>query len=275
MIYNMKTCKICYSSNIKKKFEYFKKPKLEKKYASIDYKNYNRTYYKCGQCDHFSGFSKMFIGKLYTSEYNNSIYSGMLKKNFDKIKKLPSFKSDNYYRVKRIHNFIKQNKDIKNNQFKILDVGSGLGIFPYQMKKKNYNITALDPDKRSCIHIKKNLGIRTIHGDFLKSKLKTKFNLITLNKVIEHVVSPEKMIKKVKKNLNLSGIVYIEAPDIKAQKKGKNREEFHVDHLHIFSKKSLLYLTQKNNLRCILIKSIKEPSGKFTVFGFFQKKLET
>ena len=266
----MKKCKICGSVDTIKKFQYFKKPNSEKKYSTINYKKYNRNYYKCRKCDHFSGFLKMSVGNLYSSEYNNAIYSGMLKKNFNKVRKLPSFKSDNFYRVNRIHNFVKQNKNFKNTKLKILDIGSGLGIFPYQMKKKNYHITALDPDRRSCDHIKKNLGIKAIHGDFLKTKIKTKFNLITLNKVVEHIAHPEKMIKKVKKNLVLGGIIYIEVPDISAQKKGKSREEFHIDHLHIFSKKSLMHLTAKQNLKCILIKSIKEPSGKFTVFGFFK-----
>ena len=261
-------CKICCSTEIIKKFEYLKKPNLEKTYSTINYRKYKRRYYKCQKCNHFSGVLKMSVGKLYSSEYNNAIYSGMLKKNFNKIKKLPNYKSDNFYRVNRIHNFIRQDKDLKNNKFKILDIGSGLGIFPYQMKKKKYHITALDPDRRSCNHIKKNLRIKAIHGDFLKLKLKTKFDLITLNKVAEHVESPEKMIKKAKKNLVLGGIIYIEVPDTTAQKKGKNREEFYIEHLHIFSKKSLSLLLKKTNLKTITIKQIVEPSGKFTVYAF-------
>ena len=76
------------------------------------------------------------------------------------------------------------------------------------------------------------------------------------------------MIKKAKKNLVLGGIIYIEVPDTTAQKKGKNREEFHIDHLHIFSKKSLSLLLKKTNLKTITIKQIVEPSGKFTVYAF-------
>ena len=64
-----------------------------------------------------------------------------------------------------------------------MDIGSGLGIFPYKIIKKNYECTALDPDKNSCLHIKNNLGIKVYHGDYLKMKLK-KFYLSTFNKVI-------------------------------------------------------------------------------------------
>ena len=65
----------------------------------------------------FSGFLKMSIGKLYDSEYNNTVYSGEIK-NFNKIKRIPPFKSDNFFRVTRIDNFIKKiNK--KKDQIKI------------------------------------------------------------------------------------------------------------------------------------------------------------
>ena len=90
-------CKICGSTEIIKKFEYFKKPNLEKTYSTINYRKYKRRFYKCQKCNHFSGVLKMSVGKLYSSEYNNAIYSGMLKKNFNKIKKLPNYKSDNFY----------------------------------------------------------------------------------------------------------------------------------------------------------------------------------
>tara|TARA_Y100001970_G_C14198151_1_gene839403 strand:+ start:328 stop:972 length:645 start_codon:yes stop_codon:yes gene_type:complete len=214
----------------------------------------------------------MNIKNLYSSNYNDSIYSGKIKKNFDKINNLPSSKSDNYYRIKRIDNFFKKKINLaKDKKIKILDIGSGLGIFPFKMSKKNYDVTALDPDRRSCLHLKKNLKLKTLHGDFLKVKIKKKFQVVTLNKVIEHVSDPQKMLNKAKKILFEKGFVYIEVPDVVASKNGKSREEFHLDHLHVFSKNSLLYLARQNKLEKLILKSIKEPSGKFTIFGIFQK----
>ena len=95
--------------------------------------------------------------------------------------------------------------------------------------------------------------------------------MITLNKVIEHVPNPEKMLNKVTKILSKDGLVYIEVPDIRASKQGKNREEFHIDHLHVFSKKSLSFLIKKVKLKTKILKSIEEPSGKFSIFGIFKK----
>lgn len=266
-------CKICKYTKTSKKFEYLKKPEGETIYNTIDYKNYNRSYFKCHRCNHFSGYLKMKIKNLYSSDYNKSIYSGKLKTNFDKINKLPPKKSDNYLRVQRINNFIKKKSEFKNiKKISCLDIGSGLGIFPYKMKKKNFKITALDPDKASCEHIRKNLKINTIHGDFLKLKIKKKFEFISLNKVIEHISNPKKILERVKKILSAKGLIYIEVPDIKASMKGKSREEFHLDHLHVFSKKSLEFLSKSLNLKINQISSIREPSDKFTLFAFLSKK---
>lgn len=264
----MKRCKICNNTKLKKKFEYKKKPKSEKSYSIVNYKKYHRFYYICKKCKHYSAFLNMKLKDLYSSEYNNTIYQNGLKKNFIKIINLPNSESDNYFRVKRIDKFIK--KIYKKKKIKVLDIGSGLGVFPYKInQKKNYDCTALDPDKKSCKHIYKYLGIKCINGNFLSLNIKKKYNLITLNKVIEHVKSPQLMLRKARHMLSEKGILYIEVPHISASKLGKNREEFHIDHLHIFSKKSLILLATKVKLKTLLVKTIIEPSGKFSVYGFF------
>ena len=93
---------------------------------------------------------------------------------------------------------------------------------------------------------------------------------MSLNKVLEHIADPENIIKKVKKLLKPNGIFYVEVPDQIASKFGKNREEFMIEHLHIFSKKSLQNLLIRNNFKLIKMKQIKEPSGKYTIYGFFK-----
>jgi hypothetical protein len=79
------------------------------------------------------------------------------------------------------------------------------------------------------------------------------------------------MLKRAKSILKKNGIIYIEVPDVLAGKKGKNTEEFHIDHLHVFSKKSLSFLAKKINLNLKVVKSIRESSGKFTICAFFIK----
>ena len=78
-------------------------------------------------------------------------------------------------------------------------------------------------------------------------------------------------MKKAIKFLKKPNIIYIEVPDVNAikdKKEGKNREEFALGHHHVFSKKSLYNLFVSCNLKVVKIKSIREPSGKYTLYGF-------
>ena len=102
-------------------------------------------------------------------------------------------------------------------------------------------------------------------------KIKKKFDIITLNKVIEHVKNPKALIAKSIKNLKNNGVIYIEVPDEKAKTGGKKRRIF-IDHLHVFSRKSLKMMAKKLNLKIEIIKSIQEPSSKYSIFGFFTLK---
>ena len=268
MSYKSKQCIICSKKKFSKRFEYFKPPKLEIKF-NIGKQKYHRYYYECNYCGHWYGKLNFKLKNLYNSEYNNVTYQGKLKKNFLKVKNLPNKKSDNFFRVLRIKNFSKKLSNKKNKT--LLDIGSGLGIFPYKASKEGFKCTAFDPDPSACQHIRQNLKIKTLCGNFITKKIKKKFDLVTMNKVIEHVKSPYTMIKKAKKNLNKNGIIYIEVPDaVEASKKGKNREEFFIDHLHVFSKDSLYLLLKKASYKKINIGQILEPSGKFTIYAFAQ-----
>ena len=161
-------------------------------------------------------------------------------------------------------------KEIKFKKIKILDVGSGLGIFPYEMNKRGYEITALDPDKTMADFIKKKLQIKTINSDFKKLKTNKKFSLITFNKVLEHVEKPLTFLKKAKKHLSSNNsLIYIEVPDTNTAKKvSKNREEFTIEHINCFTEKSLIIMLERSGYELLEFKKIKEPSGKLTMYMF-------
>jgi len=81
-------------------------------------------------------------------------------------------------------------------------------------------------------------------------------------------------LKKINKMLKPNGYVYIEVPDGESASKAKNaknREEFYVDHLHIFSLKSLEKCIKYANFRLLKIDKISEPSGKLTIYAFAKK----
>lgn len=269
MKYSSKNCPICKKNKKKIIFKYFSKPKIETIFNNLDYKNYYRHYYKCENCEHYFSNKNFFTNNFYESNYSDSTYKVAIKKNFERVTNLPKKNSDNTYRVLRIKNFNKINFNIKYP--KLLDIGSGIGVFPYQMKKNGWMVTALETDIASSEHINKNLKIKCLNDDFNKIKLKKKFDFITLNKVLEHVEFPQLFLKKATKLLKSKGVIYVEVPDaINAGKKNKNREEFCIEHIHVFSLKSLKTMLENLKLKIMKIDTIKEPSGKFTIFAFVQ-----
>jgi 2-polyprenyl-3-methyl-5-hydroxy-6-metoxy-1,4-benzoquinol methylase len=250
------------------KFEYNFPPKNETKF-DLKKQKYERHFVSCDSCGHWFAKHKIDINQLYTGEYTDSTYGNKIAQTFEKIIALPNEKSDNFGRIERVKAF----KEIalpKKKYINLLDIGSGLGIFPHAVKKAGWNCVATDPDKRSIEHIQKKVGInRVIHGDFMKIKSFGKYDIITFNKVLEHVEDPGQMLSKAKDYLEKDGFVYIEVPDAeKASKQGKDREEFFIDHLHVFSLLSLKFLCQNKGFKNTKINRILEPSGKFTLFAF-------
>jgi 2-polyprenyl-3-methyl-5-hydroxy-6-metoxy-1,4-benzoquinol methylase len=95
------------------------------------------------------------------------------------------------------------------------------------------------------------------------------YDVITFNKVLEHVEQPIEMLKKAKSFLNKNGFIYVEVPDGEmAAMEGKEREEFFIDHIHVFSFTSLSLLIQKSWLLPLVIERLKEPSTKYTIRAF-------
>ena len=49
------------------------------------------------------------------------------------------------------------------------------------------------------------------------------------------------------------------------------REEFFIEHFHVFSKKSVILFLKKNKLKIIYVKDLIEKSGKYTLIAVAKK----
>jgi SAM-dependent methyltransferase len=157
----------------------------------------------------------------------------------------------------------------------LLDVGSGLCVFPARMKEEGWDCTALDPDPRTVKHARQYIGIDAICGDFLSSIRIPSFDLITFNKVLEHVENPVGMLEKSHAHLCAHGVVYVELPDGEAAiSAGARREEFFIEHFHVFSLTSFSLLANRAGFSIDCIERIREPSMKYTLRAFLHPTIE-
>lgn len=232
---------------------------------------YRREFRRCAACGHWMGFHALDLSGLYSGDYVDATYGSAegLRRNFERIVALPAERSDNVGRVRRIAAFARERFGEAPGRT-LLDIGAGLGVFPHRMKEAGWRVTALDPDARSVVHLREHVGVGAVQADFLTASLEGlgRFDAITFNKVLEHVERPVAMLARARQSLASGGFVYVELPDALAAREGAGREEFFIDHHHVFSPASLALLAERAGFVPLAIERLREPSGKFTLRGF-------
>lgn len=271
--YSQKFQCLCGGEDFEVAFHYVEPPAAETRFKFSSDKKYERDILRCRLCGHFLATHNVDSGALYGGDYVNSNYGDDegIRKSFRRIMALNPEQSDNVGRVRRIVEFAKNRfKDHPQNKLRtILDVGSGLGVFLARMKEAGWDGTALDPDARAVNHAKEVIGVKAVRGDFMAAGNLGRFDFLTFNRVLEHVQDPVAMLKKAKENVAAGGFVYVEVPDGEnAADDGPGREEFFIEHLHIFSAASLAILAAKSGFSLSLLRRLREPSGKYTLCAF-------
>ena len=93
-----------------------------------------------------------------------------------------------------------------------------------------------------------------------------------MNKVLEHVQDPIKMLSLTKDWVKQDGFVYLEVPDGEMSSLlGKNRGEFFIDHFHIFSIASVSIMANRRAFYIQNLSRLNEPSDKYTIRAFLSK----
>jgi 2-polyprenyl-3-methyl-5-hydroxy-6-metoxy-1,4-benzoquinol methylase len=257
--------------------EFSKKPEGETDFR-FGNSDYRRAFDECIGCGHYFARHNLPLAKIYESEYVDATYGdfGGMVARLNRILSLPAEESDNCGRVQRLEAFARetQNSVIPANRNKtLLDIGAGLGVFPAAMKEKDWDVTAVEPDLRTVELLKSIVGVNAFQDDFLALSPERigQFDFITFNKVLEHLENPSELLSHAKEFLPASGFCYIEVPDVAAARLGKSREEFFVEHHHVFSPASLAIMAENCGFKVLSMGRIVEPSGKFTLYAFLGK----
>lgn len=231
---------------------------------------YRREVWQFARSGHFVSRHVMTVATDYGGDYVNATYGNEdgLRAAFQRVIALAPERSDNVGRVARIRAFAEDHFG-REDQVRLLDVGAGLGVFPYAVKQVGWQCTAIDPDPRAVAHMRDHAGVNAICADFMSVDSLGKFDIVTFNKVLEHVDDPVVMLHRARQFVAPGGFVYIELPDGEAAAAaGADREEFFVEHLHVFSFVSIVMLADRAGFKPILIERLREPSTKYTLRAF-------
>ena len=230
--------------------------------------NYLRELRRCHNCNSFFNHHRFNLDEIYSGQYREHSYleSDAAQSRFHKIISLPESHSDNKQRCTYIIEKALISMDPRG--LLLLDVGSGMGVFPYEMSSRGYTIDAIDPDPKNCEFI----SSIPISGDVYTGKFQElvnsfakRYDFISFNKVLEHIPDFKKVIETAKHLLKPSGIIYIELPDADgAANDSYTRQEFFLEHYFAPSRKGITYLASELALEIIGMSSVVEPSGKYT-----------
>jgi SAM-dependent methyltransferase len=234
---------------------------------------YRRGYERCVICDHWFGSHALDLSGLYSHDYAESTYGGAegMGRRFAKIMALPPERSDNRQRVARVLCFSRAHwPSARASAPRLLDVGAGIGVFPAAMQEAGWHVTALEPDTRTVAHLRDVAHVQAAAANLLDLTPASfgTFDAVTFNKVLEHVEDPVALLRRASELLDPAGFIYVELPDVAAAVDGPGREEFFIEHHHVFSPGSFVLLAQGAGLSPLVIERLREPSGKYTLRGF-------
>jgi SAM-dependent methyltransferase len=256
-------CQICGSGARTLVAVFDRRPEGE---TEFHFPDYHRELWRCDTCGHFQNQHSFDLAKLYEGAYSQATYGARLRASFEKIMALPPERSDNRQRAIYIDEFWGTRRDRD-----LVDVGSGLAVFPAAMRERGWRCLAIDPDPAAAQQARELAGAEAMAGDFFALEPPRRFALVTFNKVLEHVPDMVAMLERAKRWLGEEGLIYLELPDGEAaitDPLGAAREEFFVEHYCAFSAGSYALLAPQAGLTLHRIDRIREPSGKYTLRGF-------
>ncbi len=231
---------------------------------------YRRAFARCTLCHHWYAQHDLDLGGLYEGAYVSSTYGDRMRQTFERIMSLPPAQSDNVGRAEIVLAFAASRFSSERTPT-LLDIGSGLAVFPAKMKQAGWRCTALDPDPVAARHAREIVGVDVVTGNLMDVPPERlgRHDVITFNKVLEHVEDPVGMLTRALELLAPGGFVYVEVPDGDAAASiGAAREEFFIEHHHVFSPASLALTAERAGLSVTRIERLREPSSKFTLRAF-------
>jgi len=259
----------CAGVHARPAFTYDERPDGE---TPIDFDGaYRCAYLHCAVCGHWFARHDIDMSGLYAGAYVGATYGERMRASFDRIMGLAPERSDNAGRVRRVLAFAGSHLPRLDRSVRLIDIGSGLAVFPARMREAGWECAALDPDKSAADHAREVTGVEAVVGDFLTMDFGSfaRFDVVSFNKVLEHVEAPVAMLRRAADLLHRHGFVYVEVPDGDAAAgEGPGREEFFIEHHHVFSPGSLALVAARAGFGPIAIERLREPSGKFTLRAF-------
>jgi SAM-dependent methyltransferase len=243
--------------------------------ASVSAVGYCRAWRRCLACaaliDVQRPEDELALERLTASYYEVDLGTGIEAK-FDKVMALLPHRSDNAGRVERVADACRQLSPGGRPEHLVVDVGAGTGVFLARFLPSmgdNWKGIAIEPDPLAAAHLRKLDQFDVIPAMFGADLELPPADLITFNKVIEHIASPKPVLECAATCLKRGGLVYVEVPDALTARYCPPQDNIlGALHKHLYEPETLATLLRCAGYAVLKVARIVDPSGKLTVYAF-------
>lgn len=246
--------------------------------VGIAAENYRRSWRRCMACEVVQDVqdpaNETKLDALSASYYEVDLGNNLRPK-YERVMAMPASESDNAGRVTRVLDYIGRRLPAGGPRHAI-DIGAGLGVFLARFLPQAgalWTGTAIEPDPNAAAHLR-SLGL----FDVIEAKFdghETNIrpgDLITLNKVIEHLPQPQGLLEACGRKLADGGVLYVEVPDEwTIGRRPATDNILGALHKHLYGPRALTMLLERAGLAVLRLERVFEPSGKISLAAFAER----
>ncbi len=203
------------------------------------YKKGDYNIVKCSSCDF------VYVNPILSKSTLNKFYSTFDYHDSDVAEKV--IRSDAIRSLREVEKY-------KSNG-KLLDVGCGRGFFIDEARKRGWQVYGIDYSKKVTDYAKRILGLEVRQADIFTFATRRKFDIVTLNQVIEHVSNPNRLMKQCHKLLKRGGMIYLATPNISSLLAKVQKKDFDYfippEHLGYYNYETLSKLLKSNGFTVV------------------------
>lgn len=222
-------CKVCGSNGWINSILFKEPDKYEEWIGITNVRRRWRRCLKCGLWHHWRNYELEVLEKIYSDGYRDPKFRGEnIRQSMLKVYGLSDTKSENARRIEWLVNTLGKTPNT------LLDIGSGLGVFPLKMR-------ALGVDVRCVEHNNDSIDLlRSLNVDCTREMPEDKFDVVSLTHILEHIETPVEFLKSLHGSLKSDGELFIEVPDaIEFEILFPTHDDFNSCHTHFYDIPSL------------------------------------
>jgi len=239
---------------------------------------YTRCWVECQQCGGATNVmpeeSALRLASLRAAYYEVDFMGSDIGEKYRRVMSMPAGQSDNAGRVARVTDFVRRwSGGRAPARPRVMDIGAGTGVFLSRLEDQTagaWQYLGIEPDPRAAAHLRKLEKFAVVEAMYLGQPELHGFNLITLNKVLEHIEQPLPFLLQVVQSLVPDdGLLYVEVPEkLTARLRSPQDNILGALHCHLYDPTSLGYLLRRAGLELLCVNRVAEPSGKLSVYAF-------